>query len=228
MARYQSGGVLEYVGRTDDQVKIRGFRIELGEIQKRLEQLDQIKCVAVLARERREKYLVAYVERERLGSSLDLEMPDQMWVNALQHSLRTCLPEYMMPTILVVDEMPLTPNGKVDKKALSALEGEFEAQRVPPSTTTEAAIVDLWSDLLVVDRQQIGATTSLFDFGGHSLLLVRLANAIRINLGVKLSLRALFDVKDLRDLAGMIDAEAAIQRMEEKMRRSVIMREGYF
>jgi amino acid adenylation domain-containing protein len=233
LVRYRTDGVLEYVGRTDDQVKIRGFRIEPGEIQKQLERLNEVQTAVVLVRERTssEKYLAAYVERKRSlsASGSAPEVADEIWANMLQNSLKACLPEYMVPTIAVVNEMPLTQHGKIDKKALLALDAKFNLQGeyIAPATATEVAVADLWADLLSIDRRKIGANTSLFDFGGHSLLLVKLANALRTKLGVKLSLRILFEARDLKGLSAMIDAEAAVQRMEEKMDCSVIMSEGY-
>jgi acyl carrier protein len=87
--------------------------------------------------------------------------------------------------------------------------------------------VDLWASLLGFGREQVGITASLFDLGGHSLLLVRLANDIRTEFGVKLSVRAIFDVMNLRDLAGRIDTEITLQLIEEKMNSSMIVNEGY-
>jgi amino acid adenylation domain-containing protein len=231
LVRYGANGDLEYVGRADDQVKIRGFRVELGEIQKQFEQLDGVKTAVVLVRERSslDKYLAAYVERSQRTTGADTGLSDQMWADELERALRTQLPAYMIPaSISVLDEMPLTPNGKIDKKALLALPDEVISRHeyVAPQTRTEIRVVDLWADLLGVDRKQVGATTSLFDLGGHSLLLVRLANDIRLKLGVNLSVRALFDVINLRDLAGRIDSELTLQLIDEKMNSVPILSEG--
>ena len=135
----------------------------------------------------------------------------------------------MIPaSINVLDEMPLTPNGKINKKALLALRDEVisRPEHVAPQTRTEIKVVDLWADLLGVDREQVGTATSLFDLGGHSLLLVRLANDIRMKLGVNLSVRALFNVINLRELAERIDSEITLQRIEEKMNSVPIVSEG--
>jgi amino acid adenylation domain-containing protein len=229
VVRCRVDGVLEYLGRADDQVKIRGFRIEMGEIQNRLEQLDEVKSAVVLLHERRngEKYLRAYVERKTISSNLG-NSSDQLWVSGLQHSLKTWLPDYMIPVIALVDEMPLNVHGKIDRKALALrqeldLKDEYEALNTP----TELLVTALWAELLGIDAKRIGANTNLFEFGGHSLLLVRLLNSIESNFDAKLSLRTLFEARDLGDLAEMIDAEVAIQSMQEKMRQSVIKSEVY-
>ena len=228
LVRYRADGMLEYLGRADTQVKIRGFRIELGEIQKQLEQLDGVKTAVVLVREcgSSDKYLAAYVERRQNGAGLS----DREWAEGLPGALRASLPDYMIPASLtVLSEMPLTPNGKIDKKALVALGGEAAQPRqyVPPKTDTEIKLAEMWARLLGLGREQVGATTSLYDLGGHSLLLVRLANDIQAELGVKLSLRSLFDVAHLGDLARRIDAEMRLQLVEQKMNSAAVVSEGY-
>jgi len=229
LVRYRADGALEYLGRADTQVKIRGFRVELGEIQKQLEQLDGVKTAVVLVRERdaSDKYMAAYVERRQDGAGLS----DQRWADGLLGALRMSLPDYMVPASLaVLGEMPLTPNGKVDKKALLALGGEEAArprQYVAPKTGTEVRLAGMWAGLLGVRPEQVGANTSLYDLGGHSLLLVRLANDIHAEFGVKLSVRSVFDVVDLGDLARRIDAELRLQLVEQKMNSAAVVSEGY-
>jgi acyl carrier protein len=231
LVRYRAGGDLEYVGRADDQVKIRGFRVELGEIQKQLERLHGVKTAVVLASERSssDKYLTAYVERDQKTTGDNTHLSNEAWADGLRRSLRAFLPDYMAPaSIVVLDEMPLNPNGKVDKKVLMALpDGGKSYEHAPPKTNTEIRVVNFWASLLGVDRNQVGLNTSLFDLGGHSLLLVRLANDIRVELGVDLPVRTLFDVIDLRDLAERIDTEIALQFIGEKMSGSTIVGEGY-
>jgi amino acid adenylation domain-containing protein len=228
LVRYRADGTLEYLGRADTQVKIRGFRVELGEIQKQLEQLEGVKTAVVLVRERgpSDKYLSAYVERRQNGAGL----PDEEWADWLLGALRASLPDYMVPaSVTVLGEMPLTPNGKVDKKALLALGGEAARPReyVPPKTDTEVRLVEMWAQLLGVRPGQVGTTTSLYDLGGHSLLLVRLANDVQAGFGVKLPVRSLFDVVNLGDLARRIDAEMRLQLVEQKMNSATVVSEGY-
>jgi amino acid adenylation domain-containing protein len=228
LVRYRADGMLEYLGRADTQVKIRGFRVELGEIQKQLEQLDGVKMAVVLMCERNpsDKYLVAYVERRQN----EVRLSDREWADGLLAALRRSLPDYMIPaSITVLGEMPLTPNGKVDKKALLALGGEAAQPRqyVAPETSTEVRLAEMWAKLLDVRPEAVGANTSLYDLGGHSLLLVRLANEIQAAFGVMLSVRSLFDVVNLGGLAARIDAEIRLQFVEQKMNSAAVMSEGY-
>jgi acyl carrier protein len=229
LVRYRMDGVLEYLSRADDQVKIRGFRIELGEIQRQLELAEGVKTAVVLALgdNASDKHLIGFVERARNAGSQDL--PKNVWKEDLNRWLRTCLPEYMVPEIMVLDQMPLTSNGKIDKKVLSAMQGHLRTHReyVAPQTPTELKVAELWARLLGVDRHQVGATTSLFDFGGHSLLFVRLANQLAVELGVKIPLRTLFGTQNIRDLSRRIDAEITVQFVEERMKNSIIVSEGF-
>ena len=228
LVRYRADGMLEYVGRTDTQVKIRGFRVELGEIQKQLEHRDGVKTAVVLVREHGygDKHLTAYVERRQNAIGL----PAQDWADGLLGALRTRLPDYMIPASLtVLGEMPLTPNGKIDKKALLALGDEAAQPReyAAPQTGTEIRLVEMWARLLGVRPELVGTTTSLYDLGGHSLLLVRLANDIQAEFGVKLSVRSLFDVVNLGGLARRIDAEMRLRLVEQKLNSAAVVSEGY-
>jgi amino acid adenylation domain-containing protein len=228
LVRYRADGMLEYLGRVDTQVKIRGFRVELGEIQKQLEQLDGVKTAVVLVREHgsSDKSLTAYVERGQNAAGL----PAQEWADGLLGALRTSLPDYMIPaSLMVLGEMPLTPNGKIDKKALLALGGEAAQPReyAAPKTRTEIMLVEMWARLLGVRLELVGTTTSLYDLGGHSLLLVKLANDIQVEFGVKLSVRSLFDVVNLGGLARRIEAELRLQFVEQKMSSAAVVSEGY-
>jgi amino acid adenylation domain-containing protein len=230
MVRYGVDGVLEYLGRADDQVKIRGFRIELGEIQRQLELLEGVKTAVVLAvgDNASDKHLIGFVERARIAAGPQ-ELSENAWKEGIKRSLRACLPEYMLPEIVVLDQMPLTSNGKINKKALLAMQVHLTAHReyVAPQTPTELKVAELWARLLGVDCHRVGATTSLFDFGGHSLLFVRLANQLGVELGVKIPLRTLFGTQNIRDLSRRIDAEITVQLVEEKMKNSVIVSEGF-
>jgi amino acid adenylation domain-containing protein len=229
LVRYRDNGDLDYVGRADGQLKIRGFRIELGEIQKQLEALDDVKMAIVLPRGNTssDQYLAAYIEREtkeRAGLS------DGAWVEGVQRALRGVLPTYMVPaSITVLREMPLTSNGKINKQALLALNGEItpQARQVSPETITEIKLAKLWARILDIDQQQVGVTNSLFDMGGHSLLLLRLANDIRVQLGITLPVRTFFDVSNLRELADKIDTEVTLQVVETKLNSAAIVTQGY-
>ncbi|NQZ12121.1 MAG: amino acid adenylation domain-containing protein, partial [Algicola sp.] len=171
LVRYIENGELDYIGRADQQVKIRGFRIELGEIEHQLAQLPQVKASVVLAREDQlgMTQLVAY-----LASDFD-EV-----VSIAQTHLKATLPQHMIPTFFVVlDELPLTNNGKIDRKALpapdsSTLSGEY----VAPKTPTEIELARIWAELLKLERDKISASGNFFDLGGHSILVMQLLNHI--------------------------------------------------
>jgi len=228
LGRWLGDGAIEYLGRNDHQVKIRGFRIELGEIQTQLEQMEDVKTATVLVRGHNssDRQIVAYVERKTRVKQTDTDIA---WADALQRALRTCIPDYMIPVVTVVDRIPLTSNGKLDTKALLALPEQVRLQGgyMAPTTATEIKLVSLWADLLGVDHERVGVTTSVFDLGGNSLSLVRLANSIRAEMGSNLPLQILFDISNLRDLASRIDIESILQAVQEKMNSSTTVSQGY-
>uniref|UniRef100_UPI000618099F AMP-binding enzyme n=1 Tax=Chromobacterium vaccinii TaxID=1108595 RepID=UPI000618099F len=164
LGRYRADGNIEYLGRNDDQVKLRGFRIELGEIETQLRRCDGVKEAAVLAREDQpgDKRLVAYYSGEAEAE-------------ALREALRSRLPDYMAPAAYVrLEGLPLTANGKLDRKGLPAPEASSYGVRAyeAPQDGTEAALAEIWRELLGVER--VGRHDHFFELGGHSLLAVRL------------------------------------------------------
>ncbi|HEX3126202.1 MAG TPA: amino acid adenylation domain-containing protein, partial [Thermoanaerobaculia bacterium] len=194
LARRRATGEIDFLGRIDHQVKVRGFRIELGEIEAALLSHPEVRGAVVLALgEGAEKTLTAYVSGV---SSAD----------SLRAHLRSALPEYMIPSAFVfVESFPLNTNGKVDRKALAALKPQEETTAfVAPRTETERRLATIWSDLLGAGR--VGARDSFFDLGGHSLLGTQLVSRVRVELGVELPLRALFEAPALADLAARIEA----------------------
>ncbi|MES1241578.1 MAG: non-ribosomal peptide synthase/polyketide synthase, partial [Acidobacteriota bacterium] len=202
-ARWLPDGEVEYLGRIDHQVKIRGFRIELGEVEAALARHPAVREAVVLANG---QSLVAYV-----APPVEAD---------LRGFLRESLPEHMVPSAVVfLDSMPLTPNGKVDRKALARIEPERRTEGVfnPPRTVTEERLAGIWRDLLGVER--IGAEDGFFDIGGHSLLGTRVVSRVREAFGVELPLRALFEAPTLAGLAARIEkagraAEPPIVRVE--------------
>ena len=167
LARYLADGTIEFLGRNDFQVKIRGFRIELGEIEARLGQYDGIRDAVVLAREDTpgDKRLVAYYTT---GDTHPIALDE------LRAQLLATLPEYMVPSAYVaLDAFPLTPNGKLDRKALPAPDGSAYAVRAyeAPSGEIETAIAQIWCALL--DLPRVGRQDNFFALGGHSLLVIR-------------------------------------------------------
>ncbi|HEX7239667.1 MAG TPA: amino acid adenylation domain-containing protein, partial [Longimicrobiaceae bacterium] len=192
-ARWLATGVLEYLGRLDEQVKVRGFRIELGEIESLLRQGEGVADCAVVAREDApgDRRLVAYV----VGGT-DVE--------ALRAGLRRGLPEYMVPGAFVaLERLPLTPGGKLDRKALPAPDFAAAERYVAPRTPTEEVLAEIWTETLHLER--VGATDGFFELGGHSLLATRVISRLRQVFGVEVPLRALFEGPTVAELAERVE-----------------------
>ncbi len=185
LARYLSDGTLEFLGRGDFQVKIRGFRIELGEIEARLREHTGVREAVVVAREDTpgDKRLVAYYTSTEQHAD----------ASELRNHLLSVLPEYMGPGAYVqLEQLPLTLNGKLDRKALPAPDGAAYTIRAyePPVGEIEEALASIWCDLLQVER--VGRHDNFFELGGHSLLAVRLLAHLKSMLGIKADLAAIF------------------------------------
>ena len=192
LARYRSAGVIEYAGRIDHQVKIRGFRIELGEIEARLQAHAQVREVIVLALEGQ---LVAYL------MPTDPAQDPHTLRETLKNELKAHLPDYMVPThFVLLDAMPLTANGKLDRKALPAPDAtQLQAQFVAPEGELEQQLAAIWAEVLKIE--QVGRTDNFFELGGHSLLATQVISRVRQQLSVELSLRHLFEARDLAAFA---------------------------
>jgi amino acid adenylation domain-containing protein len=192
-ARWRADGRLEFLGRIDGQVKIRGFRIELGEVESALAAHPDVREAAVSAwgTSAEDKRLVAYVVPRGSVESLHL-----------RGFLREKLPEYLVPSVFVfLEAMPLTPNGKLDRRALPAPGASDLAARdeTPPRTPEELLLARLWCDLLALP--QVGIHANFFELGGHSLLATQLVSRLRQQLGVELPLSALFEAPTIAGLA---------------------------
>jgi len=197
LARYLKNGDLQVLGRTDFQVKLRGFRIELGEIEAALRDCESIEQAIVLLREDSpgDQRLVAYFT----SGSHEVE------VNSLREQLYATLPQYMVPTGFVrLAEIPVTPNGKVDRKALPVPEWESQDTYVAPSTPTEEALAEIWADVLQLEK--VGANDNFFVLGGHSLLAMQLVARIRNTLNIELPLMYIFDYASVASLAIAVEA----------------------
>ncbi|HEX5223219.1 MAG TPA: amino acid adenylation domain-containing protein, partial [Verrucomicrobiae bacterium] len=202
LARWRADGNLEFLGRMDHQVKIRGFRIELGEIESALRQHPEIAEAIALAQEGHgeDKQLVAY---------LVVRPASHLSVGTLREFLRGRLPEYMVPAhIIFLEAMPLTPNGKVDRKSLPRVQPArlSENECVMPRTPVETSLVAIWREVLGVD--QVGVHDNFFELGGHSLLAIQVVSRIRAELHFEVPLHALFDRPTIAALAaGMAGGE---------------------
>ncbi|WP_082684019.1 MULTISPECIES: non-ribosomal peptide synthetase [unclassified Mycobacterium] len=198
LVRWGTDGQLQYLGRADEQVKIRGYRIELGEIQAVLAGLGGVAQAVVVVREDRpgDKRLVGYVT-ETSDGTVD---PGQ-----IRAVLGERLPAYMVPAaIVVLDVLPLTVNGKLDRRALPAPEwtaGEYRA----PATPTEEILVGIYGEVLGLER--VGVDQSFFDLGGDSILAMRLVARINTGLGAHLGVRAVFDAPTVAQLALRVTEE---------------------
>jgi amino acid adenylation domain-containing protein len=196
LVRYLRDGNIEFLGRMDQQVKIRGFRIELGEIEAVLNEHAAVRESLVIVRDDTagEKRLVAYVVAD-----------SDTIVNELRSWLRERLPAYFVPAFFIVlDKLPLTANGKVDRRALPAPEqnASLIEDLVAPRTPEEEKIAEIWSDVL--DIKPIGIETNFFDLGGHSLLATRVVTRIRETFGINLPLRAMFDSPTIAGVAAQV------------------------
>jgi amino acid adenylation domain-containing protein len=211
LARWLADGSIEFIGRSDRQLKIRGFRIEPGEIESVLERHPRVRAAAVTDREDDSgaPRLVAYLVPV---DQCDAPGPDELRAFAAEQ-----LPAYMIPTAWVLlEQLPSTPNGKVDLNALpdpqfdrATQAGEF----VAPRTESERQLVAIWRDLL--DVEEIGVNDNFFALGGHSLLAVRLFAKIEDRLGVRLPLASLFQSATIAELARMIDDEQGSARKQK-------------
>jgi aryl carrier-like protein len=195
-ARWRSDGELEFLGRADKQLKIRGFRVEPGEIEAALREREDVRECAVVDREDvpGDRRLVAYVAGQA--------RPDE-----LRAHLRRTLPEHMVPSAFVfLDRLPLTPSGKLDRRALPAPElTAAEELYVAPRTPLEEELAAVWAEVLRVER--VGRDHGFFQLGGHSLLLLRLQSRIRERMGRQVSVVDLFRFPTVAALSEHLAAE---------------------
>ena len=198
LGRYRPDGALEFRGRTDNQIKLRGYRIELGEIEASLRQHEDVQETVVLCREDMPgvKQLVAYI----LGSAP---------ASDLRSYLQRQVPGYMVPSAFVVlEQLPLTLNGKIDRKALPAPNEADRTQGltyVAPTTEVEELLVQLWQEVLKIDC--IGIHDNFFELGGHSLLAMQVIARLRQGLELEIPLRTLFENPTVASFAKKIDTQ---------------------
>jgi amino acid adenylation domain-containing protein len=203
LVRYRPDGVLEYVCRADHQVKFRGLRIELGEIEARLQQQAVREAVVMAIESATGQHLVAYIVPADASIMAD-EAAQAGLRDGLRSALRKTLPDYMVPSFLyLLDQLPLTPNGKLDRKALPRPDEQpIEQVYLAPSTDLERNIAHIWADVLKVE--QIGLGDNFFLLGGHSLVATQVTSRVQEQLGLPVSLKALFENPDLADYCAVL------------------------
>lgn len=213
LARWLSDGNIEFLGRLDYQVKIRGYRIEIGEIEAQLLNHEKIKETVVLVKEdeSNNKYLCAYIVAET-----------ELTTQEIREHLRQQLPDYMIPSNFVqLEKMPLTSNGKIDRKSLPQPDGKVNTgiEYVPPTTEVEKKLVEIWTDVLSIQR--IGIEDNFFELGGHSLKASLLVSKIHKELNTEIPLREVFKKPTIKELADYINTAKkniylSIEPAEEK------------
>ncbi|MCX6582230.1 MAG: amino acid adenylation domain-containing protein [Candidatus Aminicenantes bacterium] len=216
LARWLPGGNIEFLGRIDRQVKIRGFRIEPGEIETHLLNHEQIKEAAVVVRtaDQGEPYLCAYI--------VTMNPTRATGTAALREYLAQTLPAYMIPAYFVeLEKLPLTSNGKIDRKALPEPVIKPQGSYTAPRNDIEERLTQTWSEILGIKKENIGVDANFFDSGGHSLRATILAARIHKEFNVKIPLTDIFSLPTIRKLAAVIGTKAedkysAVEAAEKK------------
>ncbi|MBL6446757.1 non-ribosomal peptide synthetase, partial [Fulvivirga sp. 29W222] len=190
-ARWLPDGNIEFLGRSDNQVKVRGFRIELGEIESQLAYHPQVQAAVVVAHHKNhDKQLVAYFVAQDLIDS-----------QTLKNYLLQKLPDYMVPTLFIkMEELPLNRSGKVDRKALPKPEVGIQ-EFIAPQNEVEEQLVDIWSEVLQVPKEQISTNSNFFALGGHSLLAMHMMHLILNKLQIEIDLKMLFQYPTIKLLS---------------------------
>ncbi|CAA7196353.1 non-ribosomal peptide synthetase [Chryseobacterium potabilaquae] len=201
LGKWNEEGEIEFLGRNDFQVKVRGFRIELGEIETKLQEYLNIQQAVADAKEvNGEKVLVAYYTKDN-ESNIDK--------TGLREYLQSKLPEYMVPGFFVeLEAIPLTPNGKIDRKALPSVSGEDLIRReyVAPRNETEQKLVEIWQQILGIEK--VGITDNFFELGGHSLMAGKIMNTISKELNKEVSLKHIFQNQTIESLVKVFNDDS--------------------
>ncbi|MCP5048033.1 MAG: amino acid adenylation domain-containing protein, partial [bacterium] len=220
-------GNIRFLGRADHQVKIRGYRIELGEIRNRLSKHPAVSQAEVLARtdQKKEKYLCAYIVPVQGGIvpvTGEMGSGEEIGITGLREFLTGDLPDYMIPSFFVMMEnIPLTPNGKIDRGALPIPGVKANDDYIAPGTPLQIQLVELWSEVLEIKPSVIGIDNGFFELGGHSLNATILVSRIHKALNVKVPLTEVFRLPTIRELARYIhgasrDRHADIEPVEKQ------------
>lgn len=229
LVRYLTNGELEFIGRIDDQVKIRGFRIEPGEVAYQINQLPGVDSSIVMSQLSSvgSLQLVAYVKPDSIvvshwkteavsGLKEDFQ---RQFIGKVKQSLAIMLPDYMVPgSFVIMEDWPLTPNGKVDKAVLPLPDNTLLEAYKAPENETEKALVKIWSELLNLDNEKISTSANFFDLGGHSLLLSRLQSHISRSFQVSVELGEIFEEANIVSIASIVD----LRRVQQEANKNHI------
>jgi len=217
LVRYINDDCLEFIGRVDEQVKINGFRIETGEVEQQLNHIDYIESAFVIAHEgpNKHKYLLAYVTTLLLDIEFDIASKARL-------ALQTVLPSYMIPSkIIIIDELPLTTNGKVNHKLLPKPDEDlFNQSYVAPSGEVEMILLRIWSQLLNIAEDQISAQANFFELGGNSLLATQLINEVQQCFDIKIDYKDIFTYSIFRELGLFINQLLTTSKLIQKLEDS--------
>jgi tyrocidine synthetase-3 len=213
IGRWLPDGNIELRGRKDFMVKVRGFRVEPGEIESKILSIDRVRECVVVVREddTHKKYLAAYVSVEGIDAG------------EIKRIIAVKLPQYMIPKIIILESLPLMPNGKVDREQLPdpQLYGEKAPGVAPPTNEIEKKVWEIWSHVLEIEKEQIGMDDNFFELGGHSLKAAAMMSGIHKQLDVKVELVEIFRTPTIRDIARIIygmgkDAFQPLEPAEKK------------
>jgi tyrocidine synthetase-3 len=203
VGRWKEDGNIELGGRTDNMVKIRGFRVELGEIESKLLAIKGVKeCVVIDKKdEKSQKYLVGYLVLERIT------------LEEVHKRLSQELPQYMIPRFIFMEKLPLMPNGKVDRQKLPEPENLQEVHFSAPGNRVERQLVEMWNELLKIEKESIGIDNNFFEMGGHSLKATLMVSRIHKEFDVKIALTEVFKYPFIRGLAKIITGKEKEQHL---------------
>ncbi|MCP4155032.1 MAG: amino acid adenylation domain-containing protein, partial [bacterium] len=219
LARWLPDGNIEFMERIDHQVKIRGFRIELGEIEDQVSQFHQVKETVVVALENKtgDKYLCAYIVPASQTLQGETPLIDTIDIPGLKNHLEKNLPHYMVPAhFLPLPRIPLTPNGKVDRKSLPQPEITATAGHTPPRNKKEELLAGVWAEILDIDKKQIGIDNNFFELGGHSIKATRMISRVHKETEIYVPLPKLFKNPTIRAFALLLEKPGHHENNESK------------